>query len=150
MSEGSEKDRRRDYPEGPPPPLRWRVRTLNPAIDVRRGGMSTPQQTAYVRDRILVQGFPADDDARLGSVISELEKAAAELGWRVEVEPEDHEEARLLRGSDLDAELVADLSAVFGFGLRIEPRPGEAAPPPDAWELLERVGHELGPGVSLS
>src|SRR5690554_5024141 len=109
MSEGKERneDRSGDYPEGPPPPLRWRVRSLNPATAVRRGGLRTPQQTAYVRDRIIVQGVPADVSDQVGSVISELEKAAAEFGWRIEIEGEDREDARLLRGADLDDDLAA-------------------------------------------
>lgn len=58
-------------------PLRWRVRELNPATAVRRGGRSVPQQTAYVADRILAHGVPADDAAVLGQVLGELQKVAA-------------------------------------------------------------------------
>src|SRR5690606_14702691 len=125
-------------------PLRWRVRELNPSIDSQRAGARPPLPTAYVRDRIIVQGFPADDESRLGSVLGELSKAAAELGWELKVEPEDLVEARLLREAQLGAEAQRDIEGAFGFGLRIEPAPGTTRRPADAWDLVERFGYDAG------
>ncbi|HTZ42872.1 MAG TPA: hypothetical protein VMB79_03350, partial [Jatrophihabitans sp.] len=106
------------------------VRVLDPSTALRVPGQQPPQPTVYIGDALLLRQVPDGTDT-----IAALQAAAAEHNLVVTVSPAEQQLvdlARRLGISEQDAQPL--LSRVH---LTPDESADQAAPPPDAWQVLQ-------------